>query len=446
MVLTGAIVACLIVSTARAQSDTGYVAHEWGTFTCVQGGNGVPLAWRSVQISELPQFVYNWARPGLQRTPIAGLASGKGGITSLQRMETPVIYFYSDREQTVDISVRFPKGRITEWYPQAARVGPCVPVGMNGTAPNPYSASDSRIEWRDVKLLVPRNPTRTRPAATLSHRMGEGRGEGNLQRVSWADQQGAVSSSTATSAAACLPMDQSGSHYFAARDTDSAFLSVPTFTSDSSGPETEKFLFYRGIGNFQTPLRVMMNTEGEVTLKALGTNSLGHLLVLRVENGRGKCVLLDSLASGETKTISLGAEKELSKDQLTNTVETAMRDALVSKGLFPREATAMVNTWKDTWFSEDGVRVLYVLPRAWTDATLPIQFTPAPRKLVRVMIGRAEVIPPALVSHLRNEMARSNRGENAARDQLSVELKKLGRFWSAALTLANRQGHEDPFE
>ena len=56
----------------------------------------------------------------------------------------------------------------------------------------------------------------------------------------------------------------------------------------------------------------------------------------------------------------------------------------------------MVNTWKDSWFAEDGVRVLYVLPRAWTDRTLPLKLDPAPRELVRVMVGRAEVLAPAL--------------------------------------------------
>jgi len=38
------------------------------------------------------------------------------------RMETPVVYFYSDREMTVSVKVGFPKGRVTEWYPRANNV------------------------------------------------------------------------------------------------------------------------------------------------------------------------------------------------------------------------------------------------------------------------------------------------------------------------------------
>jgi hypothetical protein len=34
-------------------------------------------------------------------------------------METPVLYFYSDRDVSASVRVDFPKGCITEWYPQA---------------------------------------------------------------------------------------------------------------------------------------------------------------------------------------------------------------------------------------------------------------------------------------------------------------------------------------
>src|ERR1051326_7500271 len=35
------------------------VAHEWGTFTSVQGGDGVLLDWRPLETSRLPGFVYD---------------------------------------------------------------------------------------------------------------------------------------------------------------------------------------------------------------------------------------------------------------------------------------------------------------------------------------------------------------------------------------------------
>src|SRR5712671_3566310 len=83
---------------------TGYVAHEWGTFTSVQGADGVMLDWRPLETTRLPNFVYDWNHPGLNRQPAGGLGP-KTGMITLQRMETPVIYFYSSKQQSVDVSV-----------------------------------------------------------------------------------------------------------------------------------------------------------------------------------------------------------------------------------------------------------------------------------------------------------------------------------------------------
>src|SRR5215831_14707886 len=79
------------------KSAGGYAAHEWGTFTSVQGGDGALLEWRPLESSRLPGFVYDWRKPGLHRQSTSGLIVGKGAMVSLQRMETPVIYFYADR-------------------------------------------------------------------------------------------------------------------------------------------------------------------------------------------------------------------------------------------------------------------------------------------------------------------------------------------------------------
>ena len=58
----------------------------------------------------------------------------------------------------------------------------------------------------------------------------------------------------------------------------------------------------------------------------------------------------------------------------------------------------MVKTWESAWLGTDGTRVLYLLPLAWTDRTLPLKLTPAADVLVRVMVGRhdAYVVPVPL--------------------------------------------------
>src|SRR5215469_12267604 len=54
----------------HADASTNYVAHEWGTFTSVQGGDGNLLPWHSLRVSELPGFVYNWTTAGMNRGPL----------------------------------------------------------------------------------------------------------------------------------------------------------------------------------------------------------------------------------------------------------------------------------------------------------------------------------------------------------------------------------------
>src|SRR5207248_8203947 len=113
----------------------------------------------------------------------------------------------------------------------------------------------------------------------------------------------------------------------------------------------------------------------------------------------------------------------------------ALRKVLVAEGLYEPEAAAMVKTWDDSWFSEEGFRVLYILPRAWTDQTLPLTLTPAPRRAVRVMIGRAELITPAAETGLLAEMVRYAGNDEAGRAQAVENMRKLdlGRFTDAVI-------------
>src|SRR6185436_3971468 len=71
----------------------------------------------------------------------------------------------------------------------------------------------------------------------------------------------------------------------------------------------------------------------------------------------------------------------------------ALKEQLLGAKLYDKEAVAMLKTWKDSWF-EEGVRMLYLLPRGTTDAILPLTLDPAPDELVRVMVGRMEFITP----------------------------------------------------
>jgi hypothetical protein len=394
----------LAASSGFSAPRSDLVVHEWGTFTSVQGGAGELLSWQPLLTPDLPKFVYEWQRPGFGHpSPMLLL---KGGIRSLQRMETPVIYFYSDRELTADVTVNFPAGFITEWYPQAQQVGgktsPPATSDANRTAFLP-AFSNSVIAWRGLRIL---------PAH-------------------------------AADLAAQLPHDHTDNHYYAARETDSAFVHVAAGGTNGTTPELEKLLFYRGTGNFATPLRVTVTEAGLLSVANTGAEPLPDLFLVERRNGQGSWTQLQQLAPGQTKRwqeltppAKLGsASSEVFSQQLGARLE----QALVRAGLYPREAAAMVKSWHKSWFAEDGVRVLYILPRAWTDATLPLTLNPPPDKLERVMVGRAEIIPPTLQQELATLLSQTQSGASSASNQLQQVAAKLGRFYGPAQQLARQR-------
>jgi hypothetical protein len=401
-------------------SKADLVAHEWGTFTSFQGGDGVLLNWKPLETSKLPGFVYDWTKPGLDRQRLMLM---KSSVFSLQRMETPVVYFYSDKEQTVDLEVKFPQGTITEWFPQAREVGPS-------------SIPPARAVVEADSLL-------RRVGAPADVSIQSLLGDKPIQQslIHWTGID-VLPAAGQAKIAGRLRTDRSGSHYFAARETDSAYLGLNSFCRTNAPIEYEKFLFYRGVGNFATPLTVRMKADGVLSLTNSGVESLRHLFVLKIENQVGHFVHLDDVSHDELRphaeqALTLNSwEPDVPLPQLAKKLGDEMAEALVAEGLYPREAKAMVNTWKDSWFAEDGVRVLYLLPRNWTDATLPMQIKPAPKELVRVMVGRAEVLTPQTEDQLTRLVSQAQSDDPTALRELRARLDKLGRFAEPALSRA----------
>ena len=400
--VTFALVLFTATSGFTADNPQNLVVHEWGTFTSVQGGDGKMLRWQAQQIGDLPGFVYNWFTPGLGRQASGPLTFGKGGLAGWQRMETPVMYLYSDTEFTADVEVRFPKGSITEWYPQASRMGPATLRTNFPASLGKHSARESLVHWQDLRVL-PANPN--------------------------------------TALAERLPTDTNGTHYFAARETDASFLRVNNLSPTNAAVEHEKFLFYRGTGSFDTPLVVTTSNDGVVSVQNTGKTPLAHLFLLHIENGKAEWAQLGKLEAKAQRpwrklnSVPVGDRPALAEFQ--QQIGDSMAEALMSEGLFPAEARAMVKTWSNAWFTEEGVRVLYILPRAWTDEVLPMKFQPRPAALIRVMVGRAEVITPELQKEIAAQLKLANDGDASAKQRLTGYWKQLGRFAGPAMQLAN---------
>jgi hypothetical protein len=331
---------------ASNADPAGLTVHEWGTFTSIAGSDGQAVEWRPLSgPSDLPCFV-TALNPNSVKT-------GPGGIPALKatvRMETPVLYFYSQREQTVRASVTFHHGIISEWYPQAS-VPPVAAVPTMGN-------TLGRIQWNDVKVMP-----------------------GAQER---------------------FPVDSTESHYYAARATDAA----PVL----AGGQQEKFLFYRGLATLPTLISATVDATGHIVVKQSGDRVIDTMIAFERRNGR----------IGYRLVRTGGADAVIERPELTSTIESLRQqllDVLVDQGLYPREAAAMVETWRDSWF-EDGARLFYMLPQRATDAMLPLTIEPTPEKVARVFVGRLEVVTPEMGSELAAAIAK---GDTAV-------FRKYGRF------------------
>ena len=353
-------------------SPNDLIVHEWGTFTSIAGKDGVAVDWRPLsETSDLPSFVYTSDKTNGFRNTYQSRLKDKTRMLAKVRMETPVIYFYTKSEMEVSLDVGFPSGKITEWYPQASVVN--KQAGINETA-----TFGDGINWGTIKLLPNEKP--------------------NFLR------------------------EISDSHYYPARETDAVPIRV--CNADKTKIEKEKFLFYRGVGNFGLPLNVKIAGKNLI-LKDNGTDEVKNLIIFENRGGRIGFKFLDKLSK------EMVIERPATTKNL-NEVFTELEKILVSEGLYEKEAKAMIETWKNSWF-EEGLRVFHVMTRKTTDKILPLKIEPQPKEIVRVMVGRTEVITPEMEQRVGKlvELLRSDAPR--VRHRAKEELKKFGRFYEPIL-------------
>ncbi len=344
------------------------IVHEWGTFTSFSGSNGVQLDFRPLIGEDLPDFVYD-------RNRQAGVPNlSKSNIRARVRMETPVTYFYTDRERTVRASVEFPDGLLTEFYPPVTSMAPALDQVSASGSPR---LGQSKLDWGEIHLI---------PSVALTPALKDERAANWLRGM--IEQR-------------ILPNDgMEGNHYYHARETDSAFVHVhhPASKLNSEKPSRdfiEKFLFYRGVGKFALPLNVVVADDDKIHVTNSGKLPIRSLFRVTVSSESITLSELDELGAGETIQFP-SSERQVSSADL----QAIVADALVREDLYLREALAMVKTWADSWFAEEGTRIFYMVPRETTDQILPLTISPKPDKSVRVLVGRVEVMPPSVERHL----------------------------------------------
>ena len=360
-----------VLLMAGQNSLAKFEAHEWGTFTSLVGSDGITQDGMYHEDERLPNFVHGFGAiqqpepvpprpapfPPQPRPP----CRGKGCFFEefydtnviTQKMETPVIYFYTDARRTVSVNVRFPEGVVTETYP--------APIATSPDRGNIREAKNGNTTFR-VDVL---------PEVT-----------GNL------------------------PFVASDNIYGHARNVASNVI--------RSGSEVEKFIFYRGIGKFQPRLGLRSEGGHLYFQPERGRVPVATFLVHVDGSGYGQMMPVEGLSAGRRTVVSKFQLDALMKSRQPFSGflrGTAMSDALVSAlesaGLYEDEAKAMVKTWEHGYLKVPGLRLLYVLPRTEVDQVLPLTITPAPEAIERAFVARIEILldteEVALVDRVRND-------------------------------------------
>lgn len=353
----------LILSIAASQPAFAKLeVHEWGTFTSLVGSSGQTQNGMYHEDEPLPGFVHGFGEtappPPLAHLPPEDPTTqpppdrpchfkGCFGENFLarqvitQKMETPVLYFYSDQPQHVSVNVKFPTGVVTETFPAPLKTTPTretVTALKNG---------DTTF---DIDVLDPATD------------------ETNLPAVSDANI------------------------YSHARNVASNMI-------ESRG-EHEKFIFYRGLGTYQ-PKFDITSLDGSLYMQAPNflDDPQANFLVDVDANGDARLMHVGQMkfygAAISHQTIEKLRDHSQPEDQTIVEGDRAMteiQDALVNAGLHFDEAAAMLATWKNGYLKVPGLRLLSILPRRNVDEILPLTISPTPDKLTRVFVSRIEIL------------------------------------------------------
>jgi len=365
----------LTLGRPASSQSADFTLHEWGTFTSVSGSDGVLLPGLEVEEEELPYFVHAHEAMG-------GNAVGKGWLRPLHnvtiKMETPVVYFYAEDGFKAHVDVRFRGGSISQWFPQRSS-GETPPgyrtvetenggITFTGGDIDFAQGYDGAIAW-DVEVLPPGDQ---RPSLYFN---GD-------ETLTWT-----------------YP-----------RQTDANVLQAADGTR-------EKYLFYRGLGNFELPVRFTMQGDTLLRIENRSDFRIPQLIVFDHSHPPEAMVrhhLVGALDGGEVREVDLA---HLSLQAATSAQPAApwldlvyetMAGALVEAGLFRKEADAMVQTWWRSYFQMPGLRVFWIVPTEFTDDVLPLEVDPAPARRVRVLVGRSEILSPAFERRLGDDFGHAD--------------------------------------
>ncbi len=357
----------------KAEKKHSYSIHEWGVFTVPRNA-----AWANADMKSewagMPKEFYG-RLPGRQ-LPYRG------------PVRKPVIYLHADGPMSVKLSIRFANGLPAVWWPAAE-----VPNNAGRVAMAPATKGNLLVfcPW-----LVKRPQDRVRgPAGRTPRRISAPAGH-------WIEALRRVKASDVFCAGGWSRL--------------------------GDGWDTERFIYYDGI--MKPPAVPGVSRQGGfVTLDVPGNEVWQDLML--VERGE-KGVSAAAGWGGWEKALADGAGRHLrvemkpADEARLRAIEKELSERLVRAGLNADEAGALVEVWRKDLFGREGLTVFYRVPQATYDRWLPLEASPAPKKLVRVGLVVHSRLEPELGERVKKLIAQLGSTQFAAREAARRDLLEIG--------------------
>ncbi|MDB5329926.1 MAG: hypothetical protein JWP03_1077 [Phycisphaerales bacterium] len=363
--------------------------HEWGTFTVLQDEAGKPIGGINTDDEPVPNFVHTLHAMLLQHDsevpPIYFKGWPRCDRDVYVRLETPVIYFHlpaGSAPVKLDVDVSFNGGWLTQFYPDAKASAPGI--------------QDDKFEFGKIT-------------------------EKTVGTLSWHDL-----TVGGTPRPAPPTTDKV---WLAPRQVDAADVTTPA-------GESERFLFYRGVGHLRAPMTASRDASGKNLLirpdwgdlaRQTPTPAVGPLWLLDVrDDGTSAMRAIDPAAfHGEAEKAQAEIPATFSPSEYSKDTLAAMRKelhgALMHDGLYSDEADSLLNTWEVSYFRRPGLRLFFMVPPVWTQHMLPLKVSQS-AYVSRAMVGRIEIVTP----EQRALLKRIGRGPASKPDWVQNAFLKAG--------------------
>lgn len=345
-------------ATTSSDPTDRLIVHEWGTFTALQDERGRAIGGINTDDEPVPSFVHDLhgelVQNNSQLPPVFFKGWPRCDRDVLVRLETPVIYFHPPRGSGsihLDVDVEFKGGWLTQFYPDAKAKAPGL--------------KDERIQFGVLN-------------------------DKTVGLLSWHDLTvGGIRSGP----------DTNERVWTAPRAVDAANVSTPA-------GESERYLFYRGVGHINAPLQVSRDHDRLLVRADWGqwvrqdpNFAIGPLWLVDVRTD-GACAVrtIDPIKIREGSREPLAEisaafpASEYRADNLA-IIRRELKASLVHEGLYEDEADALLNTWEVSYFKRPGLRLFFMVPPVWTQQYLPLRISQS-AYINRVMVGRIELVTP----------------------------------------------------